>query len=295
MYGSYGKRSNSNGGRKFNSAADDVPTINAALMVTNGNRAMGPSNPAASTNTAAPPPSNRYYGYQYPYGYSRYGTYGKRSNSIGGHKLNSAADDVPTINAALMVTNGNRAMGPSNPGAGTNTAAPPPSNRYYGYQYPYGYSGYGSYGKRSNSIGGHKFNSAADDVPTINRAMGPSNPAASTNTAAPPPSNRYYGYQYPYGYSGYGSYGKRSNSNSGQNFNSAADDVPTINAAPKVTNGNRAMGPSNPEASTNTAPPSASHRYYYGYGWFPFKGYGSYTANTFSVISSQKVKATSRS
>jgi hypothetical protein len=275
----YGKRSNPNSGYKLSSTIDDEPTITAAQLLTNGNRAMGPSNPAASTNTAAPPPSNRYYGYQYPYGYSGYGSYGKRSNSNGGHKLNSAADDVPTINAAPMVTNGNRAMGPSNPGASTNTAAPPPSNRYYGYQYPYGYSGYGSYGKRSNSNGGHKFNSPADDVPTINAALmvtnrnsalGPSNPAASTNTAAPPPSNRYYGYQYPYGYSGYGSNGKKSNSNGGHKFNRAADDVPTINAAPMVTNGNRAVDFLYPAASTNTAPPSASNRYYYGYGGFPY-------------------------
>ncbi len=87
-------------------------------------------------------------------------------------KRNRAADVLyePTINAVPIAKNVNGAMGPSNLAASTNTAAPPPSNRYYGYQYPYGYSGYGSYGKRSNSNGGHKFNSAADDVPTINAA-----------------------------------------------------------------------------------------------------------------------------
>jgi hypothetical protein len=44
-----------------NSATDDVPTINAAPMVVNGNRAVEFLYPAASTNTAAPPPSDRYY------------------------------------------------------------------------------------------------------------------------------------------------------------------------------------------------------------------------------------------
>jgi hypothetical protein len=261
---------------KRNRAADVLyePTINAALIAKDGNGAMGSSNRATGTNTTVPPASNRYYGYQYPYGYSGYGSYGKRSNSNGGHEFNSAADDVPTINAAPMVTNGNRAVEFLYPAASTNTAAPPPSNRYYGYQYPSAYGAYESYGKRSNTNGGHEFNRAADDVPTINAAlmvtngngsMGPSNPAASTNTAAPPPSNRYYGYQYPYGYSGYGSYGKRSNSNGGHNFNSAADDVPTINAPLMVTNGNRAVDFLYPAASTNTAALVSNRGYgYYG-------------------------------
>jgi hypothetical protein len=248
---------------KRNRAADVLyePTINAAPIAKDGNGAMGSSNLAASsTNTASPPPSNRYYGYYglsgYGYGYpDMYGSYGKRSNSNGGRKFNSAADEnnephafnagpfminraieifdpavqqtnappaasatnrgfwgkrnraaEPTINAAPIAKDGNRAMGPSNPAAGTNTAPPPPSNRYYGYNgwYGYGYAYpdmYGSYGKRSNSNGGRKFNSAADDVPKINAALMVTNgnraveflyPAASTNTAAPPPSNRYY-------------------------------------------------------------------------------------------------------
>jgi hypothetical protein len=153
---------------KRNRAAE--PTINAAPLAKDGNGAVGPSNPAASTNTAVPPPSNRYYGYSgwyglgYPYPVM-YGSYGKRSNSNGGHNFNSAADDVPTINAAPIAKDGNGAVGPSNPAASTNTAVPQASNRYYDYYGLYGY-GYGyPYGKRSNSNGGHEFNSAADDVP----------------------------------------------------------------------------------------------------------------------------------
>jgi hypothetical protein len=195
-YGYWGKR---------NRAADVLyePTINAAPIAKDGNGALGPSNPAASTNTAPPPASNRYYDYYGLYGYGYGYPYGKRSNLNGGHEFNSAADDVPTINAAPIAKDGNGAVGPSNPAASTNTAVPPASNRYYDYYGLYGY-GYGyPYGKRSNSNGGHEFNSAADDVPTINaapiakggnKAMGPSNLAASTNTAPPPPSNRYYAY-----------------------------------------------------------------------------------------------------
>jgi hypothetical protein len=258
---------------KQNRAADFVyePTINAAPIAKDGNGAMGPSNLAASTNTAPPPTSNRYYGYGSPMT-EMYGYYGKRSNSNGGHEFNSAADDVPTINAPLMVTNGNRAVDFLYPAASTNTAASLPSNRYGRFMF---------FGKRSNSNGGHKFNSAADDVPTINAApmvtngngaMGPSNPAASTNTAPPSASSRYYGYPYAYGYGYpdmYGSYGKRSNSNGGHYFNSAADDVPSINAPLMVTNGNKAEDFLYPAASTNTAASLPSNR---GYGRFMFFG-----------------------